>query len=280
MITSPIIIRSSSDGTTYRASLRGGWIIQHVSVYLIFWGPNWADPKATVLANQIQNAVDALLRGPYFIGLRQYGIGRGTLGGVAFDFSPAPNPFKKPDWRGKIWDVIGAGEVPGPVMKNLYMFVLEPGILCDDPLASGDHGADVRYGLFGNVGVVFGGFVTVPIGDPSDAVKAATRYLSHEIVEACTDPVNGAPFNLTDGWTLDGLDHPHCEVCDQCDYLDDEVVNGIFVSGYWSNLHNACVVPVAYSLRETLRSKGLDPGLGLAYIRPPVTSVLSFVAGD
>jgi hypothetical protein len=68
-------------------------------------------------------------------------------------------------------------------------------------------------------------------------LDTVTRRLSHEVVEACTDPED-------DGWTIDGRSPPDDEIADVCQNTFGPV-NGVMVQGYCSQRDRACVIPTA-----------------------------------
>jgi hypothetical protein len=77
-------------GTTF---VNKGAHFTNVHVQLIFWGVQWAGTP-NPLANQVINAVQNLLAGPYMSCLAQYGVRRGFLTGTTYvTNADPPNPF-------------------------------------------------------------------------------------------------------------------------------------------------------------------------------------------
>src|SRR5579872_3729612 len=190
-MTTPIITHPSDDGSVFHASFGGGAIIPHVTLQLIFWGPEWPQPPTGPSADDIINKVQTLLAGPYMSGLLQYGIGLGTLIGQTFLSSDPGHPLTKDNWHHQIWDMIDNGTFPepdDPGGRNLYMFVLPPNSQYENPAFTGAHGYPYDYDFPGDVDYAWAGFV---LGDPD--VNVVTSRLFHEIVEACSDPED-------DGW--------------------------------------------------------------------------------
>ncbi len=68
-------------------------------------------------------------------------------------------------------------------------------------------------------------------------LDGATGIMSHELVEAVTDPEGSAVSGAA------GTCHQHgwCEIADVCSWT--AVLDGVTVLSYWSNLAQACVVP-------------------------------------
>jgi len=216
--------------------------------------------------------MERLFAGPYMNGLRQYGIGRGKVAGTAFLSSDPPNPFPGEDWREKLYDLIEQGYVqfdPGDdSTPNLYLFVLPPGVVINAPAVpgeTGNHGGFTYSEVIETSGFVAGGVVTT-----SD-LDSTTMILAHEIVEAATNSGEG------NAWIMDSVAAPENEIADVCQNTQNRS-NGIYVQAYWSDVHNACIIPIAFSLRAFMLEKGLDPSKGLAVVRPPITSVAAFIA--
>jgi len=65
--------------TDVNVTNHGGAIAPDIPVQLIFWGSSWNQGSASHLANQFTKAVALLLSGPYFSGLKQYGISRAPV---------------------------------------------------------------------------------------------------------------------------------------------------------------------------------------------------------
>jgi hypothetical protein len=266
----PIKLSPSDDGTPYHASYHGGPTFPRVTVQLIFWGSAWPNPYSGPSASEVTAATQSMLSGPYLSGLLQYGVYLGALRGATFVSADPPNPLSKDDWHNKIWDLIDDGTFPEPDDPgggNLYMLILPPDTVYDEPGVGGTHGSPWDYDPPFDVDFAYAGFVLNP-----GNLDGLMNRLSHEIVEACTD----AAGNRNEAWTLDGLSHPHSEICDVC-VNTAAPVNGVSMQGYWSNFDKGCIVPTVFSLRRFMLMKGLDPAKGLAVIVPPVKSVLDFI---
>ena len=213
----------------------GGALIPHVSLQLIFWGNAWTQPPTTPTSGQVIAAVQSILAGPYMSRLLQYGIGVGNLRGAITVLSDPPNPFSKDDWHNLIWDLIDQGTFPEPDEpdgRNLYVIIPPPGVGFTDSGTCGAHGFPGDYDFPADYDVAWGGFV---LNDGN--LDTITTSLSHELVEACTDPED-------DGWTIKGRSSPSAEICDVCEQTTGRV-NGVMVQGYWSVHHNACIIPLA-----------------------------------
>jgi hypothetical protein len=225
--------------SNFTVSYHGGAVIPSVSLELIFWGNAWTQTGTTPTASQIMGAVSSVVSGPYMTGLTQYGIGPGTLRGAIIALSDPPNPFSRDDWHNLIWDLIDQGTFPEPDDdggRNLYMIIPPPGVNINQPGVCGAHGYPGDYDFPADYDVAWAGYV---LNDGS--LDTITTSLSHELVEACTDPED-------DGWTLDGLGPPSDEIGDICQKTVARV-NGVMVQGYWSQRDRACLIPLGINFQ-------------------------------
>jgi hypothetical protein len=208
-----------------------GRVLESPQLYLIYWGAGWqAAPTPT--AAQITDAVRTLLASAYLTGLTQYrGSGRGALRGSALVTSTElPDGFTDDLVADFVDDQLTAGTVPGPDPdhQTVYGVVLPTGVTPDSPGWNGEHnyyersGQKIPYAWFSNAGDLAG----------------MTRIISHELVEAATDP-DGRGFLGVKG-TCDGPGW--CEIADICESTLS-TVDGITVEAYWSDRDNDCVTP-------------------------------------
>ena len=260
-----LILNPPDDGNAnITIPFHGGAIIPSVSLELIFWGTAWTDPSIAPRATEVINAVDNILGGPYMSGLRQYGIGFGSLRGAIIALTDPPNPFSRDDWHSLIWDLIDQGTFPEPDDeggRNLYMLILPPGIASGQGVC-GIHGHPGDYDFPFDYDTAWAGFV---INDGN--LEEVTTRLSHELVEACTDPED-------DGWIIDGRPSNDAEIGDVC-LTTVSSVNGVTVQAYWSKFDRACLIPLMYSLRRFLLMSGRD-----LTIRPPIQSVRDWIRSN
>jgi hypothetical protein len=280
-MSSPIIQGPADPGlSNFTVTNNHGAVIPHVSLQLIFWGKNWPQQNPGPSADQITAAVRTLLSGPYMSGLLQYGIGLGSLRGTSFVPYDPPNPFSQNDWHSLMWSLIDDGVFPFPDEpggRNLYLFVTPPGTTYDQTVngkpIGGEHGDPWQLDPPADVDFAWAGFVINPgTSNVQQNLNVITTSLSHEIAEACTDPEG----DHDSAWKVNGLQPGLDEICDICTSLV-QYVGGVAVQGYWSNFDNACIIPIAFSLRRFMLMKGLNPGKGLRGIPPPVTSVRTFI---
>jgi hypothetical protein len=210
----------------------GGPVLRAEQLYLIYWGRAWSQGGgAAPTAGQITHAAEDLMASAYLTGLRQYrGIGRGHVrGSRVVASSEPPARFSDEQVAELIRDQISAGTIPDADADNqtLYGVVMPPGVSLDKGDWAGEHnayghsGRRIRYAWFAN-----------------GTLDQITGIMSHEIVEAATDP-EGSGFLGVDG-TCAG--RGWCEIADICDSA--AVLDGVTVRSYWSNQAGECIVPV------------------------------------
>jgi hypothetical protein len=273
-------------GTTFVN--RGAQTLNNVHVVLIFWGIQWGG-SPNPLAAQVTSAVQNLLAGPYMTYLAQYGVHRGSLWGTKFVTNgDPPNPFSYKNVGDFIINLLDADILPEPdsnwpifycvIMpsnvsfqgdKRLENVPLPPGTLSKVSGANSSiiwHDYDLldvdndpaHYAWVGSNGSV--------------AIQANVDYittvLSHELVEACTDPNGG------DGIVQVGGPAGVAQIGDPCNGICD-YVRGVKVQSYWSQLdisdttinpnrisinpfgNGGCVLPKFYSVRRTLAGRNI-----------------------
>jgi hypothetical protein len=213
---------------------RHGAVLQRPQLYLIYWGTGWA-PQASPAPTpgQVTAAARTILTGVYLDRLAQYrGIGRGSLRGSTVVTSDPPAGFTDDQVEQFIDDQITAGVVPGPGADNqtVYGVVLPTGVSPKDTGHVAEHdyfkrgGQRIPYAWFSNTG----------------NLATLTRLISHEVVEAATDPEGSGILGVQG--TCAG--HGWCEISDICMSTLAEV-DGVAVQGYWSNRDGACIVPAS-----------------------------------
>ena len=211
-----------------------GPVLQHVQVFLIFWGSAWnANPDPS--AESVANAVVRILFGPYMSGLAQYGgIGGGRLIGWKIIPNPdPPSPFSDAQVQTFVRDQLTAKALPQPSHDNEILFaVIMPHLLLgSDPNAIGEHGF-----------VFFNGLRVPYAWVMNDGLSYVTTVFSHELIEACSDPnLNTTLIKGGAGSACPNTDGKNCEIGDVCSSTD--LVVGVTVQSYWSAKDNACVVP-------------------------------------
>jgi hypothetical protein len=229
----------------------GSDVLSDVPVYLIFWGPTWNQPGGPASAPVVA-AAETIMNSIYLSGVSQYrpNIGIANLGGVAFDTSSPNNGFSEADIGNVVANAIGAGNVPDPyemTPKPLFLVVTPPGILSDSPTAGSYH--DVR--------VVFHGNPADPIElrcegwiQDNGNIDATSTFISHELVEAVTNPYSAYPKTPLAAYSSITTDHGASwpfggdhELADAEAQLYTYRIKGVQVQSYWSAYNNAYIVP-------------------------------------
>jgi hypothetical protein len=229
--------RDIAPGIAGRFIDKGGRVISDVRVQLIFWGAIWnGNPKPSIDA--ITNAVSLIHTGPYMSALSQYrGIGPGSLRGksVVASSNP-PNPFQKEHVPQLLIDLLKKGELIGPDQEPqiFYCIIMPPGVKYKFPKQIGDHSAlinpansslNVHYAWVTNDGTL----------------DYVTTVYSHEIVEACTDPLGDPGFSAIQGVPGTCSQGGWCEIGDVC--VSKAVVNNVCVQSYYSEKDRKCIIP-------------------------------------
>jgi hypothetical protein len=164
-------------------------------------------------------------------GLNEYrGIGRGFVRGSAIiTSSNPPNGFTDAQVSTFINNQIAAGTIPGPDVDNqtLYCVVMPRGISASNTSFVGEHtyftrsGQRIRFAWITNSG----------------NLASLTRIVSHEVVEAATDPEGSAFLGVAGTCSQGGW----CEIGDICS--STSVLDGVTVQSFWSDQNGACIVP-------------------------------------
>jgi hypothetical protein len=177
------------------------------------------------------------------MGLAQYRGVRGPIFGGAIEVtdSDPPNPFSDAAITTMLYAQLGKGTLPEPDEDPslLYCVVLPPNI---EPVESGVVGEHSYFLYFDLTDLVLPPDFDIARAHYAwvtndGSLDAITTVLSHELVEACTDPngdgIQGVPGTCSQpGW---------CEIGDVCSW--SEVRDGVRVQAYWSEADQACIVP-------------------------------------
>jgi hypothetical protein len=217
--------------------------LHNPKVYLIFWGASaWGDGNGNLnaAATARANAANNFLSGPYTSGLARYdtNIGAPSLAGMALDPDEPGATFTQSELKDVVdsADDFGLPE-PGDVDNALYVVVTPNGTFdSTNSQAVGYHSiytdvdwafafphwyisdiSDVPYGWVGS----FGG-----------GVDEFTTTLSHEVVEASTNPDTDSPTFVVgagNAWSFGGDD----ELADREAQNYTYRVSGSLVQSYW-----------------------------------------------
>jgi hypothetical protein len=261
-------LTGTNDGTLPRISRGEGAIATGAPVQLIFWGSIWNN-GALPSTSEIISAVQNILAGPFMSGLLQYGVNRSPFRGAIVVTSPEPpfgvNTFDLGDIEELIGALIENGTFPEPDEdggRNIYVVVMPPATNFDGPSNVGGQHSHFSSGSITDVDNVWYAWIG------NGTIDMMTHTFGHELAETCTDPEG-------DGWTLDGAPAGFNEIGDPCNNSTN-LVNGVSLEAYWSQLDNACLLPTEYSLKRFMLSSGLDPTKGLRPVMLPPSPLPQF----
>ncbi len=262
--------------TTYPAFLpsvgqiqnNGGYVMQHPVIVPVTWH---SDPNEAMFQ---QFAASVGGTSWWHATTSEYGVGAATAGAPVSMTTTAPSSMQDSDFQTLIQTNAaanadgGTGAWPAPTQDTIYAFFLDPTTSLNmGPGQDGGPTDACSSGVGGYHGQVTVGSVTtayaiVPsctFGPPYTAPQQSTMSMSHELVEAATDP---QPYANSPGWT--GFDQEHfgfdwllefsselgdaCELYQESFYEEKETSPSFdfFVQRTWSNAagplgHNPCV---------------------------------------
>jgi hypothetical protein len=278
-------------------------VLGNVHVQLIFWGTAWAQ-NPTPSPAAIVNAVQGMLAGPYMNFLGQYGVRRGSVRGQTFwtlydppqifgTDPPGPRPFTFQDVGRLITGFIDGGSLPEPDedWQILHCVVMPPNATFNTPNIAGQNG-QVIWNDYDFLDVDNDPIHFCWVGNDG-TLDYVTTVLSHELVEAVTDPNGGTGIVAGPGTPQAGGGRPgcpstgSCQIGDVCNTICG-YVRGVKVQAYWSESlpNRTCVLPTAYSVRQALKARGLVLGgrgliQGIRSIQPvpPQPKLDALIAG-
>jgi len=224
-------------GPTDAVSDQGGARIVDGVVELIFWGSAWQ--TATSPSRQsVTQAVQNMLTGPYLSELSQYGFRSVVLRGTTTILQPGPPAtFSTSDVGDVIWNAIDSNVFPEPDDSGgriIYIVLMPSGTTTSDPNSPrGAHSDPSDFDLPLDTDYAWVAWVG------PGTLDYAMDVLSHELVEAITDP---EPHSRA--WTMNRSINGGIEIGDACNNTVDRV-DGLLLQAYWSEKHKACVIPFA-----------------------------------
>ncbi|HEX7760125.1 MAG TPA: hypothetical protein VF459_11520 [Caulobacteraceae bacterium] len=272
--TQRLIFDEAQTGKPY-ARPAGGEVASGVPVALLFWG-EWWNQSQLGLDRQafFIDAAQKLIASRYFEGLGQYGVEPPTYWGARVVTDPGPPA--DPGDNGEIFDMLDGlvdDTFPDPDDQLLLPVIfLPPGATqVDDAGHPGRHGSH-HWGILDDHRFIFA-LIKWYDDTPLDSLDMAMRTVSHEIVEAMTDPWSNAPAWRTTGTPPAGGGD---EIADEAEIPDgpnpkrvqSAFVNGVTVCAYWSNEEKHTVIPIDldYSAQIAVEVQGISETAG-----PPQT---------
>lgn len=260
----------------------------HQTVFAVYWGARFAhEPGTTGALNHALSQV--IERGPYIDPLGQYGVHQGSFIGSSVQASNPPRAIGDTSALGFAvglpmvsWaqsnGALGSWSRTGPD-PLVVLFVPKESVVSGS--GNGNNGyhsvVPVNTALLDPLGLIqlqiypYAVVKVPPLTDPK-AIDEATTTLSHETVEAATDPVP------TSGWTDPSKSSLHPaqqgEIADICHegthspWGDTTRLNGVAVATYWSQSAGSCLPESRPSVRIVSPSGGatvpMGRGVGLA----------------
>ena len=206
-----------------------GPVLRATQLHIVYWGFDWTG-TLTPTADRITAAVQTMMASSFMTGLHQYrGIGRGTVRDATTVTAPdAPILFDDDEISDFLEAQFSAGTVARPDDSNqdLYLVMTPLGASSRERNYAGEH----NYYEHSGHRVAFA-WIT-----HQSTLAETTALISHEVVEAATDPEGSAIIGV------DGTcDRPGwCEISDVCSPIGE--IDGVVVESYWSNADAACVV--------------------------------------
>ena len=228
-------LNNRPDATSATIEDDGGAVMQHVQVVLVFWGSAW-NGSATPSRDDVSNAVVNILTGPYMSGLAQYhGIAGGSLVATVTVSPPEPAAgFTIASVQTMLMGQLGMNNLPVPTFDNqfYYIVIMPSGLLTGESNAIGEHNSFPQFG----VNIPFAWVMN------DGTLDYVTTVLSHELVEACTDPnINTIKIQGGPGSACPDPTNSTCEIGDVCSSV--ALVGGVQVQSYWSKVDNRCIIP-------------------------------------
>jgi hypothetical protein len=220
----------------------GGAVIGAVQMQLLFWGSNWKGTPMTT-SDDVIKATEQILVSPYTRSLAQYrNIGSGAVVGKAvITTSEPPSTFVRDDVEDFLRTALDNNIIvrPGPSNSELYTVIMPPGIRYSESLL-GEH-TYFPYQAGSSPSQTRNIHYAWVLNDRS--LDSITSILSHELVEACTDP-EGDAFQILprDAMSWNEIGDTGCG----CEGDDVRLkLSGLLVQKYWSQADHACAAPGA-----------------------------------
>ncbi len=230
----------------------GGPVLTNVEVAAVFWGRYWSNtsPAPSPSSDTYYQAFTGLVTGPYMTGLGQYrGVGPGTMLGKFINDSSDPSAGYS---DGDVVNMLTTffqnnASVPAPAAghERFYAVVTPPGIDNGTTNAAGESLVGQHQSFSYNGVTAYYCWVDGEGGLTDNSSDGVVNVFSHELVEACTDPL-GTSF-LVNGQRDDGTAVSDDEIGDTCDNEFAIVeINGVKcnVQCYWSDADKACIIPL------------------------------------
>lgn len=211
-------------------------------VQLIYWGEWWNTAAGIARQNLITPAVQRLLASSYFSWLSQYGIPRAPSFRGAMVTTRRPPPTSASyhanttDVLNLVWELIQDDVFPDPDdgPRICFIVLMPDGFTVTEGSVVGAH--NDTYGKDGpfDVDRFWAGWVRP---EPTDPMQTMVT-VCHELTEMLVDPEDNGWK-----WKPDIPGDLKTELCDGSEGQNG-YINDVRVQAYWSNAHNAPIIPL------------------------------------
>ena len=263
-----------------------GRVLENAKVHTIFASGDWNGSVPSMFSTvAVNDMTQSLLSSDYLRWAGQYGVGNASFEGSTVNNgcggapSGTTNQLSIELWITCEVQTPSTG-VPYPDDNSLYVIFLPPSVdinngpdggTCDN--FSAYHlqsmALTVSWALF----VPYPHFqsypyIVIPLKCANSTVDGLSKILSHEFIEAVTDPIgpHGWADNNTINLSGDFLKGGEAaDICSSVGAVDSPFVrldNGLLVAPYWSNVDNGCA-PLTHTV--TLKTVGM-PTAGSATV--------------
>lgn len=213
-------------------------VLGHVQIEAIFYGKYWTSPEGHAQADTLKTAIRDLIGGSYMDGLASLGIGRSSLDQVDVVPDPAPSNLSGAAITSIIGDEISTHHLPAPNLDRLYLFFGPK----NTTLGSSVGYNDIHSEFNAPLGKTPAYYAQIQFSEPKwtngvplTPLESETWGLTHEIIEAVTNPT---------GLYADGYHYPKVvghenELGDVADEMTHSVVrwDNFAVCPYWLALN-------------------------------------------
>ncbi|MGW5751438.1 hypothetical protein [Nocardia rhamnosiphila] len=217
-------------------------------IQLIFWGSWWTSGDGAQRQGMVEARTRALLDSHYFDELGQYYIAQKPVwrGSTIVTSPGAPGAVSSRDAMEAVLDLIDdlidddVFPDPDDGPRIGFIVLMPPGFATTD--FDGAHRHDYDWDFPFDEDNYWAGwcrYYDALVENPETMMQT----VAHEIVEMITDPE-------FDGWHTDiagddtGREIADIALSDGGMVWQTAWVNGVNVQGYWSNKHNACIIPI------------------------------------
>jgi uncharacterized repeat protein (TIGR01451 family) len=260
-------------------------VLENPSIHNVFWDSDWNDHHSGDFStDSIDAMTQKLVDSNYFDFAGQYDVGHAsfdgsdTAGGILNPCSSDPGSttnFVDILFFIECETSLAPTGVPSPTAgpfggNDLYVVYLPKGTTIDNFGINKSCDGFGAYHFLGTTLTLLGGaqvtFAAIPLDCANNDPDQLSELVSHEVIEAATDPnvvmgwIDNSKFDLTNLTPL----FTEGEAADICESIGDEPADpvrldsGILVAPYWSNADDACV-PFPTADLEVTKSDSPDP---------------------